>query len=190
MRSLPVILLAGGLVCAIGFGPHPEEFGNMWPESHFDVAPPISTYEIRQGARRIYSYGGEISLCDGPTCPAPAQQPAKARHLEADLGPIDYSVPLSAWMPFYQSGEIVAKIPVTFTRDGKKAGTYPNGKDIPLDSLTVSVHVSRIGLIPLGHFDNRVEYVVLEGAKAGIAKRIGEGNREIAASEARVKALR
>ena len=42
----------------------------------------------------------------------------------------------------------------------------------------MDVEVSRIGLIPLGPFDARVEYVVLQEAKAGIIHRINEANQE------------
>ncbi len=184
MRNPTPILLGAALLFYIGFGPHPEEFGNMLPKSHFTEGPPIATYHIRQGDRFIYRFAGEVSLCDGLTCPPPTRPDAaaaKAMHLDSDLGPIDYSVPFSAWLPFYQSGVIEAKIPVVFTREGKKIGASPNGADIQADHMTVLVKVSRIGLIPLGHFDDRVEYVVLQGAKAGIARRIEDGNREIAA---------
>lgn len=182
MKNLNSISLGAALLCFIDFGPHPKEFGNTLPASRFMAGQPIATYHVRQGDRFIYRFAGEISLCDGPNCPPPEIQEsaeAQASHMDAELGPIDYSVPISAWLPFYQSGVIEAKMPVLFARHGQKMGTRPDGGEIPADHLTVLVKVSRIGLIPLGHFDDRVKYVVLQGAKACIARRIENYNREI-----------
>ncbi|MFM2383014.1 MAG: hypothetical protein RL515_1001, partial [Verrucomicrobiota bacterium] len=49
---------------------------------------------------------------------------------------------------------------------------------IPADHVTVDVAVCRAGLIPLGHLDPDVEYVVLQGAIEGIVHRIREANHQ------------
>lgn len=181
MKQRFTILLGVALVATLSFGPHPKEAGLDVPQSHFYAESPIATYKISQGTRVILHLAGEILICDGPACPLPSRPDpatAKARHLDAELGPIEYQVPLTAWLPFYQYGRIEAKVPVAFTRQGKKAGTRPNGDDVPADHVTAMVDISRFGLIPLGPFDARVEYVVLQEAKAGIIHRINEANQE------------
>ena len=181
MKHLPALLLGAALLATLSFGPHPKQTGIMFPTSSFHAEAPIATYKISQGDRLIIHLGGSLLLCRGPACPMPVKPDpasAKARHLVAELGAIEYKLPLTAWLPFYQFGMIEAKVPVTFTRDGKKAGSWPNGDDIPADALTVDIEVSRVGLIPLGPFDARVEYVVLQEAKAGIIHRINEANQE------------
>ena len=181
MKHLPAIILGAALLVVLSSGPHPKEVGLGLPQSHFFAESPIADYKISQGTRVIHHLAGEILICDGPACPLPSQADpatAKASQLDAELGPIEYKVPLTAWLPFYQHGRIEAKVPVAFTRQGKKAGARPNGDDIPADHVTASVEISRFGLIPLGPFDARVEYVVLQEAKAGIVHRINEANQE------------
>jgi len=181
MKHLPAILLGAALLATLSFGPHPKQTGIVLPTSSFHAEAPIATYKISQGDRLIMHLGGSLLLCDGPACPMPVKPDpasAKARHLVAELGAIEYKLPLTAWLPFYQFGKIEAKVPVAFTQNGKKAGARPNGDDIPADALTVDIEVSRFGLIPLGPFDACVEYVVLQEAKAGIVHRINEANQE------------
>lgn len=181
MKQLPAILLGAALLATLSFGPHPKQTGIVLPTSSFHAEAPIATYKISQGDRLIMHLGGSLLLCDGPACPMPVKPDpasAKARHLVAELGAIEYKLPLTAWLPFYQFGKIEAKVPVAFTQNGKKAGSRPNGDDIPADALTVDIEVSRFGLFPLGPFDACVEYVVLQEAKAGIVHRINEANQE------------
>lgn len=189
MKNQPAIFLGAALLATLSFGPHPKQFGVDYPRSHFIVGPPIYAYKIRQADHLILSfYGAETPP---PSPPAPEDQSrSQTSPLEAELGPIDYSIPLSAWLPFYQSGVIEAKVPVSFTRDGKKVGTYPNGQEIQADHLTVWIKVNRFGLVPLGPFDSQIEYVALEGAKEGIALRIRHGNYEVVMAENRAKASR
>lgn len=181
MKHLPAILLGAALLVVLSFGPHPKEAGLGLPQSHFFAESPIAAYKISQDTRVIHHLAGEILICDGPACPLPPQagpSTAEASQLDAELGPIEYKVPLTAWLPFYQYGRIEAKIPVSFTSQGKKAGTRPNGDDISADHVTAMVDISRFGLIPLGSLDERVEYVVLQEAKAGIIHRINEANQQ------------
>ncbi|MEY2750599.1 MAG: hypothetical protein RLZZ550_570 [Verrucomicrobiota bacterium] len=181
MKHLPIILLGAALAGTVSFGPHPKQVGITYPQSTFYEGTPIKTYKISQGERVITHLAGAVFLCTGPNCPIPEDPDsaaAKSRLLVVELGEIAYDFPLTAWLPFFQSGKISAKVPVAFSRDGKKVGTYPNGAEIPADHVTVDVAVCRAGLIPLGHLDPDVEYVVLQGAIEGIVHRIREANHQ------------
>ena len=193
MKNPPAILLGAILACTLSFGPHPKQVGITYPGSTFLEGPPIGTYKVIQGERVITHLAGEIFICDGPACPVPARPDsaeAQSRLLVAELGAIQYHVPSTAWLPFFQSGKISAMVPVSFSRDGRKVGTHPNGAAMPADHVTVDVEISRGGLIPLGHFDRDVEYVVLQGTLTGIAHRINEANQELALRATRERPLK
>jgi hypothetical protein len=193
MKNLIIILLGAALAGTLSFGPHPKQVGITFPQSTFYEGPLIKTYKISQGEKVITHLAGEVFLCMGPNCPIPEDPDsaaAKSSLLVAELGEIAYDLPLTAWLPFFQSGKISAKVPVAFSRDGKKVGTYPNGADIPADHVTVDIEVSRAGIIPLGYLDSEVEYVVLQGAKEGIVHRITEAKHQHELRAMRDRALK
>jgi hypothetical protein len=165
----------------VGFGPHPKDIGHLFPETHFTAGSPIGKCQIRQGDRVVHSFGGEASLCDGATCRVADNPSAPISHLLAELGPVEYAVPFTAWRPLYESGVIEAKVPVTFSSAGKPAGARPNGAKKPTGRVEVGGQISRYGIIPFGHLDDRVENVVLEGLKEGIARWVEDGDRQIEA---------
>lgn len=175
MRPALTFLLGAGLLCSWGFGPHPTLFGVMYPLSHFLGATPIAAYRVQQKDTLIQSRG--VMTRD--------ELKGETLKMTAEIGPIEYSVPFTAWLPFYQSGVIEARIPVQFLANGQTIGARPDGNPVPADHIEVSVKVARYGILPLGALDGRVEYVVLEGVRAGIAKRVEDGNLEIAARQQR-----
>jgi hypothetical protein len=178
MKSASILLLGFALLSVVSFGPHPSRSSLEYPKSLFVVGPIIRYIDVcffSNTPRERHLGGFCRSVFDSSV------------RLKAEVGKITYKVPPSAWLPFYQSGEIQASAPVVFTSEGKPfdsirfLGTKGAG-----DSVSVSVSIRRFGLIPLGSLDRCVQDVVITSINEAINNRVMDGNWEVyerAASE-------